>query len=59
MAGTNLIGVHMAALKAANYVLVLKDFISKRPRTRIGLTSARKAAAFESYMAYLRTLLDS
>lgn len=50
------LGSHLSALEAAGYVKVLKDFKGKRPRTRIGLTPAGRAA-FEAYLAYLRLLI--
>jgi DNA-binding MarR family transcriptional regulator len=48
---------HLSTLEKAGYVAVDKDFVGKRPRTRIGVTDAG-ASAFRRHIAYLRDVLD-
>ena len=51
------LGAHLTTLEEAGYVKVIKDFIGKKPRTRVTLTkNGRKA--FEAYVAYLRDIID-
>jgi len=52
------LGAHIATLEEAGYVAVAKDFVAKRPRTRIALTRAGKRA-FEDYLDYLRAIIDT
>lgn len=48
---------HLGALEKAGYIAIAKDFIGKKPRTRIALTPAgRKALA--RHVAYLKALLE-
>ena len=51
------LGSHLSTLEKAGYVAVDKDFVGKRPRTRIGVTDAG-ASAFRRHIAYLRDVLD-
>ncbi len=51
------LGAHLATLESAGYVTTEKDFVGKKPRTRIGMTTAGRAA-FRRHVDYLRTLLD-
>jgi DNA-binding MarR family transcriptional regulator len=48
---------HLAALEKAGYIHISKDFVGKKPRTRIGMTAEGKRA-FRDHIAYLRTLID-
>jgi DNA-binding MarR family transcriptional regulator len=48
---------HLAALEKAGYIAVQKDFVGKKPRTRVSLTRVGRKA-FERHVAYLRELLD-
>ena len=49
---------HLGALEKAGYISIQKDFVGKKPRTRVSLTrSGRKA--FDRHVAYLRDLLES
>jgi DNA-binding MarR family transcriptional regulator len=48
---------HMNALERAGYIAVTKDFVGKRPRTRVALTREGRRA-FANHVAYLRNLLD-
>lgn len=52
------LGAHITTLENAGYVAVEKDFVGKRPRTRVALTKAGQRA-FEDYVAYLRDILDT
>ncbi|HEX4096413.1 MAG TPA: transcriptional regulator [Caulobacteraceae bacterium] len=51
------LGAHLTALENAGYVEVTKDFVGKKPRTRITL-SAEGRKAFRRHVAYLRALID-
>ncbi len=51
------LATHLGALEKAHYIAIQKDFVGKRPRTRIALTRAGRKA-FERHVAYLRDLLD-
>jgi DNA-binding MarR family transcriptional regulator len=45
-------------LEGAGYIAVNKDFVGKKPRTRVALTrSGRKA--FAQHIEFLRTILDA
>lgn len=48
---------HLAALEKAGYIAVQKDFVGKKPRTRVSLTRAGRKA-FERHVAYLKDLLE-
>ena len=48
---------HLGALERAGYIEVVKDYIGKKPRTRVALTRVGRRA-FERHVAYLRDLLD-
>ena len=48
---------HLAALEKAAYIAVTKDFVGRKPRTRVALTPAGRRA-FARHVAYLKTLLD-
>ena len=52
------LGAHISTLEEAGYVKVEKDFVGKRPRTRIALTKQGRHA-FEAYVAYLRDIIDA
>ena len=52
------LGAHVTTLEEAGYVAVEKDFVAKRPRTRIALTRKGRRA-FEDYIAYLRDIIDA
>lgn len=49
---------HLAALEKAGYVAIQKDFVGKKPRTRVALTRTGKKA-FDRHVAYLKDLLNS
>lgn len=48
---------HLAALEKAGYIAVQKDFVGKKPRTRVSLTRLGRKA-FERHVAYLKDLLE-
>lgn len=48
---------HLAALEKAGYIAVQKDFVGKKPRTRVSLTRTGRKA-FERHVAYLKDLLE-
>jgi DNA-binding MarR family transcriptional regulator len=52
------LGAHITTLEEAGYAAVEKDFVGKRPRTRIALTKQGRRA-FEDYVAYLRDIIDA
>ena len=50
------VGTHLTALEKAGYIEVTKDFVGKKPRTRVALTASGRAA-FARHVAYLRALI--
>ncbi|WP_332854919.1 winged helix-turn-helix domain-containing protein [Duganella sp. S19_KUP01_CR8] len=50
------LGAHIGTLEKAGYVVVEKDFMGKKPRTRIAI-SASGRAAFDQHVAYLHGIL--
>lgn len=51
------LGSHLGTLESAGYVTVEKDFVGKKPRTRVTITKAGKQA-FARHVAYLRDVLE-
>ena len=51
------LGAHLATLETAGYVAVRKDFVGRKPRTRVAMTAAGRRA-FERHLAFLRDILD-
>jgi DNA-binding MarR family transcriptional regulator len=51
------LGAHIATLETAGYIAVEKDFVDRKPRTRVSITPAGRRA-FEGHVAYLRELID-
>src|SRR5690242_21726471 len=51
------LATHLATLENADYVVIKKDFVGKKPRTRIGMTRVGRRA-FERHVSYLREILD-
>ena len=51
------LGAHLATLEKAGYIAVEKDFVAKKPRTRVGMTRAGRKA-FTNHVAYLHDILD-
>jgi len=52
------LGAHITTLEQTGYVEVEKDFVGKKPRTRVQLSKAGRRA-FENYTAYLRDIIDA
>jgi DNA-binding MarR family transcriptional regulator len=52
------LGAHISHLEGAGYVDVEKDFVGKRPRTRVRLNKNGRRA-LENYVAYLRDIIDA
>jgi len=52
------LGTHLATLEKAGYVLSEKDFVGRKPRTRVKLTPEGRRA-FDQHVAYLREVLAS
>jgi len=48
---------HLTALEKAAYVDIAKDYVGKKPRTRISLSKEGRRA-FARHVAYLKQLLD-
>lgn len=51
------LGSHLATLEKAGYISIDKDFVGKKPRTRVSITREGRRA-FEQHVSYLRSLLD-
>jgi DNA-binding MarR family transcriptional regulator len=51
------LGAHIATLEGAGYVSVKKDFVGKKPRTRVALTRNGRRA-FLQHVEFLRAILD-
>jgi DNA-binding transcriptional ArsR family regulator len=52
------LGAHLATLEGVGYISVEKDFVGKKPRTRLSLTRAG-LNAFDRHVAYLREILEA
>ena len=50
------LGAHIATLEEARYVTVEKDFVAKRPRTRV-VMSKQGRRAYDDYLDYLREII--
>jgi len=51
------LATHLAALEKAEYVAIEKDFVGKKPRTRVALT-AKGRKALRHHVAYLRSVIE-
>jgi DNA-binding MarR family transcriptional regulator len=51
------LGSHLTTLEKAGYVTLEKDFVGKRPRTRVALTLEGRRA-FRRHVDYLRALVE-
>jgi DNA-binding transcriptional ArsR family regulator len=51
------LGGHLVTLEKVGYVAIEKDFVGKKPRTRVAMTRAGRRA-FLRHVAYLRAILD-
>ncbi|MGH6888788.1 MAG: winged helix-turn-helix domain-containing protein [Rhizomicrobium sp.] len=52
------LGAHISTLEQAGYIEVEKDFVAKKPRTRVRLVRTGRRA-FDDYIAYLREIVDA
>jgi DNA-binding MarR family transcriptional regulator len=52
------LGAHLNTLEQAGYIEVEKDFVAKKPRTRVRLAKAGRRA-LENYIAYLREIVEA
>lgn len=50
------LGAHLGTLEKAGYIAVAKDFVGKKPRTRVQLTAAGRRA-FQQHVAHLKDIL--
>jgi DNA-binding MarR family transcriptional regulator len=50
------LGAHITTLEEAGYVVVEKDFVAKRPRTRVALSKPGHRA-YDDYLDYLREII--
>lgn len=50
------LGAHLVTLEQSGYLEIEKDFIGKKPRTRVRLTKTGRNA-FENYVAFLREIV--
>jgi DNA-binding MarR family transcriptional regulator len=51
-------GAHCATLEGAGYVAIDKDFVGKKPRTRLSLTRKGRRA-LDGYIEFLRDVVDA
>jgi DNA-binding MarR family transcriptional regulator len=52
------LGSHISTLEGAGYIAVNKDFVGKKPRTRVALTRGGRKA-FAQHIEFLRTILEA
>jgi DNA-binding MarR family transcriptional regulator len=52
------LGAHLTTLEGAGYVTVEKDFVNRKPRTRVAITRQGRIA-FARHVTYLRSLIDN
>ena len=52
------LGAHLTTLENAAYVAITKDFVGKKPRTRVAMTRGGRRA-FAQHVAQLRDILDA
>jgi DNA-binding MarR family transcriptional regulator len=52
------LGAHITTLEEAGYVTVEKDFVAKRPRTRVSLTKQGRRA-YDDYLDFLRAIIGA
>ena len=52
------LGTHLATLEGAGYIVIEKDFVGKKPRTRASITRAGRRA-FEQHVDYLRDVINA
>jgi DNA-binding MarR family transcriptional regulator len=52
------LSTHLSTLESAGYLKISKDFVGKKPRTRVTITRAGSAALRE-HLAYLQSIIDA
>jgi len=52
------LGSHLATLEKAGYISIEKEFVGKKPRTRVNITRDGRRA-FEQHVRYLRDILEA
>ena len=51
------LGAHIMVLEKAGYISIEKDFVGRKPRTRVCMTRAGRRA-FSQHVTYLREILE-
>lgn len=51
------LGAHIASLEKAGYLTMEKDFVGKKPRSRVQISPLGRRA-FDLYIEYLRAIVD-
>lgn len=51
------LGAHIASLEKAGYLSMEKDFVGKKPRSRVKISPLGRRA-FDLYIEYLRDIVD-
>jgi DNA-binding MarR family transcriptional regulator len=51
------LSVHIATLEKAGYIAIKKDFVGRKPRTRVATTAAGRKA-FGRHIQYLKEIVD-
>jgi len=52
------LGSHLATLEKAGYISIEKEFVGRKPRTRVNITRDGRRA-FEQHVRYLRDILEA
>jgi DNA-binding transcriptional ArsR family regulator len=52
------LGAHLITLERVGYILIHKDFVGKKPRTRATITREGRRA-FQRHLEYLRDIVDT
>ncbi|HEY1124317.1 MAG TPA: transcriptional regulator [Sphingobium sp.] len=52
------LSTHLSTLENAGYLGIDKDFVGKKPRTRVAISKAG-LAAFREHMRYLREIIEA
>lgn len=52
------LSTHLSTLENAGYINIDKDYVGKKPRTRIAVSKAG-LAAFREHMRYLREIIEA
>lgn len=51
------LGAHLSTLEQAGFIRIEKDFVGKKPRTRVAMTREGRTALAQ-HVAYLRDILE-